>query len=136
MKKRVILFAVLLAAALLLTACSANYVISGSGSKTTVKINAKDGAFAETSDFSVGKDSVAVVEPNLSKGKIQIDFVEVAVFHHDKEPDEIIYGNVVASVTVEGTEKKEVELGANEYVMQLNAIGESSGSLVVNINKK
>ncbi len=137
MKKGYVLIAVLLAAALLLTGCKASFVISGTGTKSTIDVkNAENDAYGESSVMSVGNGRVAVVESALDKGKLQIDFVEVAVFHHDDEPDETMTLDTVASVTVGPGEKTEVEIPSGDYVLQVTTVGQTNGKVTVEFVKK
>ena len=96
--------------------------------------DAEDGTYGEAGPFSVGKGKTATVEPSLDKGELKIDFMEVAVFHNDGQPDDVMNLGVAASVTVSGTgEKQEIVLEKGDYLLQYTTSGETSGKVIVNI---
>ena len=123
---------------MLLTACSGgNFTMTGTGSKITIEVkDAEDGAYAESFDFSVGKDKYIAVASELDKGELQIEFAEVSIFTHDKEPDELIVGDVIETITVGPGENSELELPKGNYIMLLTTVGETNGKLTVTIEKK
>lgn len=137
MKKTARVLALLLAAVLLMTGCSATFTITGSGSKNTIKVQkAPDGTIAETNNFSIKSGRTTVITSSLDKGKLRIDFVEVTIFHQDKGPDEVMYGSVVESVTVGPGETLELNIAPGDYVIQMTAVGETNGTVVVDhVNK-
>ena len=57
-KKVISLAALLIMAAVLMTACSTSFSITSSSSKVKIEATADDGATAETDYISVGKDRV------------------------------------------------------------------------------
>ena len=137
MKRRIAVIAILLALAMILTACKGGFVISGTNSKLTIKIeDAKNDAYAESQDFSVGKNKAASVTSSLEKGKLKIDFVEVVVTKDDKDNEQIDYFGTKATVTVGPGETQKVEIPNGDYVMQLTAVGETTGTVVVEIVDK
>ena len=136
-KRSALVLALLMAAVLLLAGCSSTYSVSTTGRKSTIKVEkAEDGAEGESLEFSVGKDETAVVQSSLDKGQLKIDFVEVTIFKHDKEPDEIIYGGVSQTITVGKGDKVDVSLNAGDYVMRFKSVGETNGTVVVELQKK
>ena len=136
MKKRIAVIAILLVMAMILTACK-GFTISGTNSKLTIKMDGvKDEAFAESQDFSVGKDKAASVTSSLDKGKLKIDFVEVVITKDDKGNEQTDYFDTKATVTVGPGETQKVEIPNGDYVMQLTAVGETNGTVVVEIVDK
>ena len=137
MTKRLLLLAAVLAAALLLNGCDGvSYDITTFGSKTTVQVNdVGDGADAESIPLSVGKNRHATVTSELNKGQLQIDFVEVTVFAREGEADEVIYGDTAASVTVAPGGAETVPLDKGDYVARFTAIGETGGTVIIQIEK-
>ncbi len=140
MKKGKKILLITLALTLLLASCSGpkfSFSISTLGNKTTVKIdNAKDGAYAESDPISVGKGENAVVESGLDKGKLQIEFVDVAVFQEEDKPDDIVKGDVMFTLTVVPGETWDTEIQPGDYVLQFTTIGETNGKVEVRFEKK
>ena len=136
-KRSALVLALLMAAVLLRAGCSSTYSVSTTGRKSTIKVEkAEDGAGGESLEFSVGKDETAVVQSSLDKGQLKIDFVEVTIFKHDKEPDEVIYGDVSQTITVGKGDKVDVSLNSGDYVMRFKSVGETNGTVVVELQKK
>ena len=135
-KKLISLIAVLLMAAVFMTACSTSFTMTSSNSKVKIEATAADGDTAEANYITVGKDRVISISSELEKGKLQIDFVEATVTRDSRDNEEVTLGDNVASVTVEGNETKELELEKGEYVLQLTAIGETNGTVNVEVEKK
>ena len=135
MKQTKIAICLALMMALLLVGCAgATFTTTSVGNKSTIEVNnAEDGATAEAGPFSVGKGKTAYVESALEKGKLQIDFAEATVFKHDDMSDDVIIGDVKASVTVGAGEQVEVPLERGDYVLQLTAVGNTGGKVTVNI---
>ena len=120
---------------MLLSGCSGfSYTFSGWGNKTTIDVsNAEDGKFGESSVISAGSGSVAVVESALDKGQLQIDFAEATVFNFSDEPEEVVVGDVVKSVTVGPGSREELPLEAGDYVLQVTAIGTANGKVTATV---
>ena len=122
----------------LLGACGgAKFSMTSTGQKSTVKANeAEDGDFIETEYTSVGKNRIAVIEADLEKGQLQIDFVEVTVFAHVDEPADVIEGDVAVSVTVGSGDKEQVDIPKGDYVIRITAVGTTTGEAKIVIEKK
>ena len=139
MKKATKLVCVLaLVLAVLLSGCERfHFSFTTVLNNTKIEVNdAVDGDFAESSPISVGKDRVVVVDSALEKGKLKIDFTEATVFSNEDGPDDVILGDVVASVTVGRSGKERIALERGDYVMQIEAIGETDGVVTVNVEKR
>ncbi len=124
--------------ALLLSGCEKfHFSFTTALNNTKIEVNdAVDGDFAESSPISVGKDRVVVVDSALEKGKLKIDFTKATVFSNEDGPDDVILGDVVASVTVGRSGKERLALERGDYVMQIEAIGETDGVVTVNVEKR
>ena len=122
---------------LLLAGCEgATFSITGVGNKTTVEVNnAEDGDLSETQHFSVGKNRNAKIDSSLDKGMLQIDFVEVTVYSHNDSSEDVIPGDIVLSVKVGPDESQDLPLDAGDYILQLTAIGDTNGTVVIDIVK-
>lgn len=128
--------------ALVLAGCGAirfTFSFTRMGDKTTVEIKeAEDGDTAESDYISVGKGRAAVIESSLEKGQLQIDFAEAAVFSsvENDTPEDVIIGDVVESVTVGPGDTLQVRLERGDYVYQVRSIGQTSGKVVIDIQKE
>lgn len=137
MKKRV--FVILLGVFLLLTSACSKFTYSFTQKGNNIKIevnNAEDGKEAESNYFSVGKNKVVTLESSLEKGQLQIDFTSVTVFTHTDEDDEVIYGDVVESVVLGPGDTAELKLEKGDYILQIISIGNTNGTVTMNINKE
>ena len=138
MKKSLIAILAVLMMAMVLSGCDgATYTFTSFGGKTTIEVNqASDGADAESSVLSVGKNRSAAIESSLDKGRLQIDFVDATVFPGGEDlPDEVVLNDTVASITVGPGSIESIPLEQGDYVMQVKAIGETNGKITVNIEK-
>lgn len=135
--KTACLICTLLAATVLTAGCDKfTFDITTTGTNSKIKINkAKDGDFAETNWFSIGRGRVAVIESSLDEGELQIDFAEVTISIHEDSTDEVWVDHIATSVTVKPGEKREIALDPGDYILQLTAVGETNGTVTVNIQK-
>ena len=128
---------ILMIIALLVGCSGAAFSMTTTGQKSKVKANeAEDGTFIETEYTSVGKNRIAVIEANLEKGQLQIDFVEVTVFAHENQPADVIEGDVAVSVTVGSDDKEQIDLPRGDYVIRITAVGTTTGEAKIEIEKK
>lgn len=109
--------------------------------KTTVEIkDAKDGDTEQSGYVSVGKGRAAVIESALEKGQLQIDIAEAEVYAvgdgDDDTAADIVVGDVVESITVGPGDTARVSLEKGDYVYLVTAIGETSGKVVIDIQKE
>ena len=137
MKKTVILFVLTLVLAVLLAGCGAfSLSFTTLGGNTTIEVNdVEDGTAGESNWFSVSKGKTVVIESSLEKGKLKIDFAEATVFHHADEPEDVIVGDVAASVTVGAGEREELSVEPGDYVLQVTAVGKTNGKVAVRLEK-
>ena len=137
MKRIRMISVMLLLVSFIFAGCGAfTFEMTRVGNDTTIEIvNAKDGKEAETDYFTVGKNEKAVIDASLEKGKLAIDFVEADVFTHVDAADEIIPGDIVSSAAVEANDHVEVKLDAEDYIMCIKTMGETSGKVTVKIVK-
>lgn len=135
MKKYICLL--LLALGLLLTGCGkASFDITQFGDNISIKANAQDGKTAETSYFTVGKNEVVTVSSSLTGGKLQIEFVETFISYHSDSPDEVVPVRTVKTITVTPDYSTTVELDSGDYVLWLTAIGQTTGTVTVKVEKQ
>ena len=135
-KARAAFIAVLaMATVMLLVGCEGvKLTLTSVGSKTTIEAkDAPDGTYGEAGPFSVGKGKSAAVESSLDKGELKIDFMEVAVFHNDEGPDDVMDLDVVASVTVGAGDKRDIPLDKGDYLLQITTVGETNGKATVDL---
>ena len=107
--------------------------------KTTVEIkDAKDGDTAQSDYVSVGKGRAAVIESALEKGQLQIDIAEAEVYAvgDDDTTADIVVGDVVESITVGPGDTARVSLEKGDYVYLVTVIGDTSGKVVIDIQKE
>lgn len=127
----------LLAAAILCGCSGARFMFTGTPDHQTIELNASDGDYAESDDFSVGKDRTTVISADLSSGSLQIEFAEAAVIMTDPDsPEDVIIGNTVKTVTVSGKEEKTVDLPEGSYAMRVTASGTVKGKIEIGFVKK
>ena len=137
MKKFRIGFVFIALMMLLLSGCGVgNFEISGSSSKTTIKVNnAEDDAYGETYAIEVGKNRTVVINSELDKGELKIDFAEAVNFAMSDEPDDWQTFDVVKSVSVGPGDSEEFTVPEGYYILQLTTIGQTNGKVIVNVNK-
>ena len=136
--KRFTAFLCVIAILALLTACSGiSFSLTASNDHMTLDVkDAEDETFMESDYISVGKNRIAKVVSSLEKGQIQVDFVEAAVFLHDDGTADVYPGDVYVTVTLGPDEDSAFELPKGEYVVRFTSVGESSGKLTIDIEKK
>ena len=128
---------ILMIIALLVGCSGAAFSMTTTGQKSKVKANeAEDGTFIETEYTSVGKNRIAVIEADLEKGRLQIDFVEVTVFAHENQPADVIQGDIAVSVTVGSDDQEQIDLPKGDYVIRITAVGTTTGGAKIEIEKK
>lgn len=134
-KKIILLILVLL----LICGCSGKFTFETSikGEKIGIKVNdAQDSEAGETLEFEVMKNRVLNITSSLDKGEMKLDFVNVTIFTNEDGPDDVIVNEVVESITISGNETIELELNPDYYIIQFTSIGNSNGSIDIDINKK
>ena len=138
MKKLGFICIITLALSIVLLGCDGvSFTFTSFGGNTKIEVNnASDGAEGESQPISVGKDRSIVVKSSLDKGRLQIDFVEAIVFPAtEDETEEIILGDVASSVEVASGGEATVSLERGDYVLQVKAIGETSGTVTLSVEK-
>lgn len=136
MRKARIAVIIVLTISVLLTGCGGTgFMIFSGGKNTTITANnAETGKTAEVGPISVGKGKTAVVESALDKGALRIDFAEATVFIQSDAPDEVIVGDVIATVTVGVGYSGEFPLDKGEYVLQITAVDTANGKVTIDFN--
>ncbi len=139
MKKIVTAMFTVLLISILICGCGKvfHYEISSTPSKTTVKVmNASDGDYGESDAILVYENRILNINSSLEEGKLQIDFAGAVNTAGPDETDDYIIGEVVETVTVGPGEKASVALEPGEYILQLTAIGNTKGTVTIDIEKK
>ena len=135
MKKIRITIILLSLIGLLLSGCAgAKFSITSSSKNAKIQINdVEDGTFAEISDMYVSSGKTVHVESSLNKGKLKIEFCEAIDVSTGDEADEYVAGAVMDMVEVGPGETKEVALDVGRYVLQLTTVGQTDGTVQINI---
>ena len=138
MKKFSIVLSVVLLLAMLLAACgTSTFTTTSLGEDTKIEVeNADDGATAESLYVSIGKNRIATIESALDKGQLQIDITEAIVFKNEDDSEDVMLGDIYATVTVGPDDKEEIELPQGDYIYQLTAIGTTNGTVTIDVEKK
>jgi len=138
MKKFSIVLSVVLLLAMLLAACgTSTFTTTSLGEDTKIEVeNADDGATAESLYVSIGKNRIATIESALDKGQLQIDITEAIVFKNEDDSEDVMLGDIFATVTVGPDDTEEIELPQGDYIYQLTAIGTTNGTVTIDVEKK
>ena len=137
MKRTKMLFSLIILSLLFANGCKGfKYVFTGGLDGYSIEVNASDGDYAESSDFTLLSDRNAVITGNLEEGKLQIEFAEATIIMTDPDtPEDVIVGNVIETVTVGGNEELTVRLPQNDYVMLVTAMGKTKGKIDIKFVK-
>ncbi|MBR4446030.1 MAG: hypothetical protein IKS37_09095 [Solobacterium sp.] len=137
MKRTKMLFSLIILSLLFVSGCKGfKYVFTGGLDDYSIEVNASDGDYAESSDFTLLSDRNAVITGNLEEGKLQIEFAEATIIMTDPDtPEDVIVGNVIETVTVGGNEELTVRLPQNDYVMLVTAMGKTKGKIDIKFVK-
>ena len=138
MKKFSIVLSIVLLLAMLLAACgTSTFTTTSLGEDTKIEVeNADDGATSESLYVSIGKNRIATIESALDKGQLQIDITEAIVFKNEDDSEDVMLGDIYATVTVGPDDKEEIELPQGDYIYQLTAIGTTNGTVTIDVEKK
>ena len=138
MKKISIVLSVVLILAMLLAACgTSTFTTTSLGEDTKIEVeDADDGATSESLYVSIGKNRIATIESALDKGQLQIDITEAIVFKNEDDSEDVMLGDIYATVTVGPDDKEEIELPQGDYIYQLTAIGTTNGTVTIDVEKK
>ncbi|MBQ1418391.1 MAG: hypothetical protein IIY95_03155, partial [Firmicutes bacterium] len=138
MKKFSIVLSIVLLLAMLLAACgTSTFTTSSVGEDTKIEVtDADDGATSESLYVSIGKNRIATIESALDKGQLQIDITEAIVFKNEDDSEDVMLGDIYATVTVGPDDKEEIELPQGDYIYQLTAIGTTNGTVTIDVEKK
>lgn len=134
--KRINALILAILAVLLLSSCGAvKFDITSSSSKAKISIkDVEDGTYAEISTMSVSNGKTVHIESSLSKGKLKIEFCEAILVSSADETDEYVAGAIVKTVEVGPGENLDVTLDSGRYVLQLTTVGQTEGTVQININ--
>ena len=132
--KNILVLAVL--SVLLLSGCSgAKFDITSSSDSAKIKVNdVEDGTYAEISTISVPGGKKVHIASSLSKGKLKIEFCEAVDISSAGESEEYVAGNIMKTVEVGPGEELDVSLDPARYLLQVTAIGQTDGTVQINVN--
>ena len=121
---------------LLLSGCGAvKFNITSSSKNANIKISdVEDGTYAEISTMTVSGGKTVHIDSSLNKGKLKIEFAEAIEVSSADEEDEFVAGNIVETVEVGPGEKLDVSIDPGRYVVQLTTVGQTEGTVEININ--
>ena len=138
MKKLSAVLSIVLLFAVLLAACgTSTFTTTSLGEDTKIEVeDADDGATSESLYVSIGKNRIATIESALDKGQLQIDITEAIVFKNEDDSEDVMLGDIYATVTVGPDDKEEIELPQGDYIYQLTAIGTTNGTVTIDVEKK
>ena len=121
---------------LLLSGCGAvKFNITSSSKKANIKISdVEDGTYAEISTMTVSGGKTVHIDSSLNKGKLKIEFAEAIEVSSADEEDEFVAGNIVETVEVGPGENIELSIDPGRYVVQLTTVGQTEGTVEININ--
>ena len=137
-KSRLLIVASLvLTMAFMLIACSgSNYSFTQVGNKLTISAAATDGAEQEYEAIEVAKGSTVNITSALETGELEIEFVEALNTKTDEDEDDAyVLFDTAATVTVGPESTEAVTLPQGEYVLEIEAKGETKGDVVITIDK-
>jgi len=84
--------------------------------------------------MSVSNGKTVHIESSLSKGKLKIEFCEAILVSSADETDEYVAGGILKTVEVGPGENLDVTLDSGRYVLQLTTVGQTDGTVEININ--
>ena len=120
-----------------LTACSgASYSMTGSHNKTTIKVTADDGKYGEGFVMDINKNQIISIDSGLEKGELQIDFCEVINMADADETEDYEIVDTIKTVNIKPGDKLEFALDyVGDFMPTLTAIGQTSGTVIINVIK-
>ncbi|MCR4856369.1 MAG: hypothetical protein K5908_09385 [Erysipelotrichaceae bacterium] len=132
--RNILILAVL--AVLLLCSCSAaKFDITSSSDSAKIKVNdVEDGTYAEISAIYVPGGKTVHIESSLSKGKLKIEFCEAVDISSAGESEEYVAGSILRTVEIGPGEDLDVSLDPERYVLQVTTIGQTDGTVQINVN--
>ena len=135
--RKFIIAALVLTMSFMLMACSGgNYSFTQVGDKLTISATATDGAEQEYEAIEVGKDCTVNITSALEKGELEIEFIEAVNAKTDEDDDDdYALFDTAATVTVGPESTEAVTLPQGEYVLEIEAKGETNGDVVITIDK-
>lgn len=121
----------------ILTACSgASYSMTGSHNKTTIKVTADDGKYGEGFVMDINKNQIISIDSQLEKGELQIDFCEVINMADADETEDYEIVDTIKTVNIKPGDKLEFALDyVGDFMPTLTAIGQTSGTVIINVIK-
>ena len=117
-----------------LTGCGGTFGVV-MNDETNVEITAEN-ADADSSGtvdtFTVGENADVVIEPDLSKGSIQVQFIPFeGASDEDVDVEEAAAGEPVFETEVSGSQAAPCELAPGEYKVTANVLKEADGTVAI-----
>lgn len=110
----------------------ASYTMTGTGSKTTIKVSAEDGKYGEGFVMDISKKEIISIDSQLEEGELQIDFLEVMNTATGDEPDDYETLSTIKTVNIKPGDHLEFALDyVGEFMPGLTAIGKTSGTIII-----
>ena len=119
-----------------LSACGKvfHYDITSTPNKTTIKVmNASNDTYAESGIISIGKNKTITVTSSLEKGELQIGFASALDLSGADDTDDYEILGLEAMVNVKPGDVEELHLEEGDYVLQLMAVGDTNGTVTIDI---
>lgn len=119
-----------------LSACGKvfHYDITSTPNKTTIKVmNASNDTYAESGIISIGKNKTITVTSSLEKGELQIGFASALDLSGADDTDDYEILGLEAMANVKPGDVEELHLEEGDYVLQLMAVGDTNGTVTIDI---
>ena len=119
-----------------LSACGKvfHYDITSTPNKTTIKVmNASNDTYAESGIISIGKNKTITVTSSLEKGELQIGFASALDLSGADDTDDYEILGLEAMVNVKPGDVEELHLEEGDYVLQLMSVGDTNGTVTIDI---
>ena len=126
----------ILTLAFMLIACSgSNYSFTQVGNKLTISAAATDGAEQEYEAIEVAKGSTVNITSALETGELEIEFVEALNTKTDEDEDDAyVLFDTAATVNIGPDSTESLQLEESDYVLEIKAIGETKGDVVITVD--
>lgn len=131
-----IVASLVLTMAFMLIACSGgNYSFTQVGNKLTISAAATDGAEQEYEAIEVAKGSTVNITSALETGELEIEFVEALNTKTDEDDDDAyVLFDTAATVNIGPDSTESLQLEESDYVLEIKAIGETKGDVVITVD--
>ncbi len=111
-----------------------HYEITSTPKRTTIKVmKASNDTYGESGIISIGKDKTVTVTSSLEKGELQIGFASAVDLSGADDTDDYEILGLEATVNVKPGDTQELHLEKGDYVLQLTSIGDTDGTVTIDI---